>query len=92
MGGRFVSPAIVDKYKLNLPQYPGTSMCVRIGKPVQLDISSLRENYVSPALLEEQVEADPFDQFRKWFNDAIAAGLKEPNAMALSTAAKDGKP
>lgn len=91
MGGRFVPPAILEKYKLHLPPYPGTSMCVRIGKPPQVDISSLRENYISPALLEEQVDADPLVQFRKWFDDAIAAGLKEPNAMALSTAAKDGK-
>lgn len=31
-------------------------------------------------------------QFRKWFDDAKAAVLKEPDAMALSTATKDGKP
>ena len=31
-------------------------------------------------------------QFCKWFDDAVAANLKEPNAMALSTAGKDGKP
>ncbi|KAJ0024852.1 hypothetical protein Pint_08424 [Pistacia integerrima] len=91
LGGRFVPPAIADKYKLQLPPYPGTSMCVRIGKPPQIDISTLRENYISPEFLEEQVESDPIDQFRKWFDDAMAAGLKEPNAMALSTASKDGK-
>ncbi|XVE60559.1 hypothetical protein DITRI_Ditri05aG0138500 [Diplodiscus trichospermus] len=92
LGGRFVPPTIAEKYKLHLPQYPGTSMCVRIGKPPQIDISSLRENYISPDFLEEKVEADPMDQFRKWFDDAVAAGLKEPNAMALSTTGKDGKP
>ncbi|KAB2031086.1 hypothetical protein ES319_D05G280000v1 [Gossypium barbadense] len=92
LGGRFVPPAIAEKYKLQLPQYPGISMCVRIGKPPQIDISSLRENYISPEFLEEQVEADPLDQFRKWFDDAMAANLKEPNAMALSTTGKDGKP
>lgn len=92
LGGRFVPLSIVDKYKLVLPSYPGTSMCVRIGKPPQIDISALRENYVSPELLEDQVESDPIDQFRKWFDDAVARGLKEPNAMALSTAGKDGKP
>ncbi|KAE8707909.1 hypothetical protein F3Y22_tig00110370pilonHSYRG00033 [Hibiscus syriacus] len=80
------------KYKLRLPQYPGTSMCVRIGKPPQIDISALRENYISPEFLEEQVEDDPLDQFRKWFDDAEAAGLKEPTAMALSTTGKDRKP
>ncbi|EEF48587.1 pyridoxine/pyridoxamine 5'-phosphate oxidase 1, chloroplastic isoform X2 [Ricinus communis] len=92
LGGRFVPPSIVEKYKLHLPPYPGTSMCVRIGKPPQIDISALRENYISPEFLEEQVEANPVDQFKKWFDDAVAAGLKEPNAMALSTVGKDGKP
>jgi NAD(P)H-hydrate epimerase len=37
-------------------------MCVRIGKPPQIDISALRQNYISPELLEEQVAADPIDQ------------------------------
>nr|XP_023884873.1 pyridoxine/pyridoxamine 5'-phosphate oxidase 1, chloroplastic isoform X1 [Quercus suber]POE70140.1 pyridoxine/pyridoxamine 5'-phosphate oxidase 1, chloroplastic [Quercus suber] len=92
LGGRFVPPSVADKYKLRLPPYPGTSMCVRIGKAPKIDISALRENYISPELLEEQVEADPIDQFCKWFDDAVAASLKEPNAMALSTAGKDGKP
>ncbi|KAL6184652.1 hypothetical protein ACLB2K_046052 [Fragaria x ananassa] len=92
LGGRFVPPSIADKFKLRLPPYPGTSMCVRIGKPPQVEISALRENYISPEFLEEQVEADPFDQFRQWFDDVVAAGLREPNAMALSTACKDGKP
>ncbi|KAK2391608.1 pyridoxine/pyridoxamine 5'-phosphate oxidase 1, chloroplastic [Trifolium repens] len=92
LGGRFVPPAIAEKYKLILPPYPGTSMCVRIGKPPQIDISALRENYISPEFLEDQVDADPLNQFRKWFDDALAAGLKEPNAMGLSTVGKDGKP
>lgn len=92
LGGRFVPPAIGEKYNLRLPPYPGTSMCVRIGKPPKVDISALRENYISPEFLEEQVEADPIDQFCKWFDDAVAAGLREPNAMALSTAGKEGKP
>ncbi|KAF8406071.1 hypothetical protein HHK36_008151 [Tetracentron sinense] len=91
LGGRFVPPSIVDKYKLHLPPYPGTSMCVRIGKPPSIDISALRENYISPEFREEDVEADPIDQFRIWFDDAVASNLREPNAMALSTAGKDGK-
>ncbi|XP_028757326.1 pyridoxine/pyridoxamine 5'-phosphate oxidase 1, chloroplastic isoform X2 [Neltuma alba] len=92
LGGRFVPPAIAEKYKLHLPPYPGTAMCVRIGKPPQVDISALRENYISPEFLEEQVDADPIIQFRKWFDDALASALKDPNAMALSTVGKDGKP
>ncbi|KAI4339753.1 hypothetical protein MLD38_024661 [Melastoma candidum] len=92
LGGRFVPPPIAEKYKLHLPPYPGTSMCVRIGKPPKVDISAMRENYVSPEFHEDQVEADPIDQFKKWFEDAVAAGLWEPNAMALSTSGKDAKP
>ncbi|XP_027123242.1 pyridoxine/pyridoxamine 5'-phosphate oxidase 1, chloroplastic isoform X1 [Coffea arabica] len=92
LGGRFIPPAIIDKFRLQLPAYPGTSMCVRIGKPPRVDISALRENYVSPELLEGQVDSDPFDQFQKWFDDALAAGLKEPNAMCLSTTGSDRKP
>lgn len=62
LGGRFVPPSIVEKYGLQLPPYPGTSMCVRIGKPPSVDISALRENYISPELLEDQVMANPTDQ------------------------------
>ncbi|KAL1198532.1 Pyridoxine/pyridoxamine 5'-phosphate oxidase 1 [Cardamine amara subsp. amara] len=92
LGGRFVPPSVAEKYKLELPSYPGTSMCVRIGKPPIVDISAMRVNYVSPELLEEQVETDPTLQFRKWFDEAVAAGLRETNAMALSTTNKDRKP
>ncbi|GIL52229.1 hypothetical protein Vafri_8155 [Volvox africanus] len=31
LGGRFVPPAVSDRFQLRLPPYPGTSMCVRIG-------------------------------------------------------------
>ncbi|RZR88284.1 hypothetical protein BHM03_00015827 [Ensete ventricosum] len=62
LGGRFVPPSIISKYKLKLPHYPGTSMCVRIGKPPSVDIASLRENYISPELLEDQVLSHPVDQ------------------------------
>ena len=37
-------------------------MCVRIGKPPKIDISALRENYISPEFLEEEVESNPVDQ------------------------------
>ncbi|ERN02919.1 hypothetical protein AMTR_s00135p00077960 [Amborella trichopoda] len=92
LGGRFIPPSIADKYILQLPPYPGTSMCVRIGKPPAIDIAALRENYISPEFLEGEVKGDPVRQFAKWFEDAVAANVHEPNAMALSTANKSGKP
>lgn len=47
--------------------------------------------YLIPLLLYNYINLD-FLQFQKWFDDAMVAGLKEPNAMALSTTGKDGKP
>ena len=31
------------------------------------------------------LDADPMTQFEKWFGEAVAAGLPEPNAMVLTT-------
>jgi pyridoxamine 5'-phosphate oxidase len=38
------------------------------------------------------VNADPFLQFEKWLNEAIAAKIAEPTAMTLATADKHGMP
>ncbi len=35
---------------------------------------------------------DPIKLFKKWFDAAVAADLKEPNAMTLATATPDGAP
>jgi pyridoxamine 5'-phosphate oxidase len=42
-------------------------------------------------LREEDVAADPLDQFRAWFEEAAAA-VEVPEAMALATATPDGAP
>jgi pyridoxamine 5'-phosphate oxidase len=36
--------------------------------------------------------ANPFDQFRRWFHDAVSARMTEPNAMVLATASADARP
>jgi pyridoxamine 5'-phosphate oxidase len=43
-------------------------------------------------LLEEDAAEDPLRQFAAWFADAGAAGVREPEAMALATAAPGGAP
>ena len=43
-------------------------------------------------LLEQNASSDPFEQFEKWFADAIAAKLDLPDAMTLATATPDGIP
>lgn len=46
----------------------------------------------SRSLDAADVVADPLEQFRRWYTEAEAAGVAEPDAMALSTATADGAP
>jgi pyridoxamine 5'-phosphate oxidase len=43
-------------------------------------------------LREQDIERDPLAQFRAWFEEARAAGVFEPEAVALATATPDGAP
>ncbi|MEU5939576.1 pyridoxamine 5'-phosphate oxidase [Micromonospora sp. NPDC047548] len=43
-------------------------------------------------LSEADLAADWYTQFDRWFADAIAAGLPEPNAMVVGTADAAGRP
>ena len=54
--------------------------------------AELRENYKLSGLLETEALADPFDQFHKWFDEALAAELLEANAMSLATVSAQGRP
>jgi pyridoxamine 5'-phosphate oxidase len=40
----------------------------------------------------ESLPSDPVVLFRRWYEDAERAGIRLPNAMALATAAADGRP
>jgi pyridoxamine 5'-phosphate oxidase len=55
-------------------------------------IADLRKNYTQAGLLETDVVADPFQQFKLWFEQAVAANLLEPNAMTIATVTAEGKP
>lgn len=57
-----------------------------------MSLADLRKDYSLSGLLEKDLARDPFRQFDKWFQEAEAAKLNEPNAMTLSTATKDGRP
>ncbi len=59
---------------------------------MQLDINQLRQEYQKAALDAAQVDAEPIVQFGKWFQEALDAGVPEPNAMTLATATSEGKP
>jgi pyridoxamine 5'-phosphate oxidase len=55
-------------------------------------LAELRKEYSLAGLTEKDLARDPFRQFEKWFQEAEAAKLVEPNAMTLCTATPDGKP
>lgn len=55
-------------------------------------IADLRQDYSSQSLLETDVAPDPIVQFDKWWQQALASEIMEPNAMTLATASSDGMP
>lgn len=57
-----------------------------------MSIADLRREYTQHGLSETEVAADPFAQFRVWFDHALSAQVPEPNAMTLATATPDGRP
>lgn len=56
------------------------------------DLADLRAEYGDTGLDEADAAADPWSQWRRWFEDAVAAGLHEPNAMVVATVDADGLP
>jgi pyridoxamine 5'-phosphate oxidase len=56
------------------------------------DVASRRSEYESAGLDVADIDPDPVRQWQRWYADAVAAGVTEPNAMALSTAGLDGVP
>ncbi|MBH9553000.1 pyridoxamine 5'-phosphate oxidase [Inhella gelatinilytica] len=55
-------------------------------------LSDMRLSYERGSLDEEHAAPDPLDQFRLWFDEALAAKVQEPNAMTLATVGPDGRP
>ncbi len=57
-----------------------------------IDITQMRKQYIEEGLNEEDLESNPYKQFELWFNQAIDAGIREPNAMVLATTGLDMMP
>ncbi len=71
-------------------------MAVNLGllllTPKIMSISDLRQSYEKNVLLETEAAASPFEQFKRWFDEALAARVPEPNAMTLATVDARGQP
>ncbi len=55
-------------------------------------VADLRVSYALATFDAADAAPDPFAQFKTWLEQAIAAAVPEPNAMALATAGNDGMP
>jgi pyridoxamine 5'-phosphate oxidase len=55
-------------------------------------IENLRQDYRAAQLNESDVDKNPIKQFDKWFKEAIAAQMFEPNVMTLATVDKANRP
>lgn len=60
--------------------------------PAPTSVAALRREYTRAGLAESDVAPDPVEQFRRWFDETLAANLHEPNAMTVATATPDGRP
>jgi pyridoxamine 5'-phosphate oxidase len=48
---------------------------------------------VSPEILDPaSVDPDPLTQFGRWYDDALTAGVRQPDAMTLATVNAEGAP
>jgi len=56
------------------------------------DLRDLRHEYAARGLDESELSPDPIEMFRRWMDDATAAGIGEPNAMVVSTVSSTGQP
>ena len=57
-----------------------------------IDLSGLREEYGRGGLDLPDLADDPIEMFGRWLEQAVDAGIHEPNAMVVATATPDGRP
>jgi pyridoxamine 5'-phosphate oxidase len=54
--------------------------------------ANLRTEYQLSTLEEDDAGSDPHALFQRWFEDAVQAGGRDPNAMSLATVDPAGRP
>lgn len=58
----------------------------------ELEIQQIRQEYSLHSLDEADVLDNPFQQFERWFKEAVNSKVAEPNAMTLATVDSSNKP
>jgi pyridoxamine 5'-phosphate oxidase len=59
---------------------------------MQTSLAHIRTDYKKGTLDEKEVEKSPFQQFDKWFKEAVKSEIPEVNAMTIATSSKEGRP
>jgi pyridoxamine 5'-phosphate oxidase len=57
-----------------------------------MNLADIRKDYKQKSLLETSAEKTAFQQYEKWWHEAVDSGIDEVNAMTLATASPDGLP
>ena len=57
-----------------------------------MNLRDRRVQYETAGLDRDDLHDDPVVQWHQWYDDAVEAGLAEPNAMSVSTIGLDGIP
>jgi pyridoxamine 5'-phosphate oxidase len=57
-----------------------------------MNVADIRREYARAGLSEEDLAADPVEQFRRWLDQAMAVDPMEFTAMTLATADREGRP
>ena len=57
-----------------------------------MDLHDFRRNYSLGRLSRQDLATNPFEQFRVWLEQIVAADTADPTAMIVATANDDGQP
>lgn len=57
-----------------------------------MDLEDIRREYLLGGLRRENLNADPYQQFSEWMDQAIIGQIPDPTAMTLATVDADGQP
>ncbi len=57
-----------------------------------MNVADIRVDYTLKSFDEKDLQKNPYDQFKLWFDEALKAEVLEPNAMTLATIGIDHYP
>lgn len=78
--------------RIEAPSKDGIFVFKQNKMPTHSPIEDIRKTYKKGTLSEGDVAANPIDQFRRWWDQAVKSNIDEVNAMTIATCTPEGKP